>query len=546
MRRFLFLLLALALLMALDPHALAEQDIIVIDGDYAAEPTDAPADLSAPDTELLPPGQTPPAPQPTPFTTLQRGAHGETVAALQRLLTVLGYYNGKISGDFLDGTDAATRAFQRQNGLAVNGKVTATTWYAMTADTAIRKDGRTAGEAPAHSAPPIPTLGPGQTASATGFVFLRVLQYGAQGADVRALQQRLASLDYYTKEISGNFLGNTRNALRAFQKNNGLKADGVAGEQTQQALWDAQALDARATPRPTPTPAPLRYMLRVDVTNQVTTAYELDERGEYTIPVRQMICSTGTRANPTPIKTIQGAKGRARWGYFPEWGSHAQYLTRIDSRNAFHSVLYSEPTERALVIGAYNALGSRASHGCVRLLVADAKWIYDNCLPGTTIEVFEGAPDPELTQMLKPPPLDRRTMLPQATPAPTPPLVWDENAAPPPYRTLKKGATGADVWWLQAKLTALGYYHGTISAGYYEGTIAAVKAFQQDAGLTVDGAAGPITLQRLYEGEGAPGAQTTGQTPAPGRTAAPIPAPVPGSLLVVPTPTPAPRTGGLG
>ena len=30
-------------------------------------------------------------------------------------------------------------------------------------------------------------------------------------------------------------------------------------------------------------------------------------------------------------------------------------------------------------------LGRRASHGCIRLTVEDAKWIYDNCPAGTTV-----------------------------------------------------------------------------------------------------------------------------------------------------------------
>ena len=37
----------------------------------------------------------------------------------------------------------------------------------------------------------------------------------------------------------------------------------------------------------------------------------------------------------------------------------------------------------------YNQLGTTASAGCVRLTVADAKWIYDNCEIGTLIEIYE-------------------------------------------------------------------------------------------------------------------------------------------------------------
>ena len=45
--------------------------------------------------------------------------------------------------------------------------------------------------------------------------------------------------------------------------------------------------------------------------------------------------------------------------------------------------------------GEFDKLGNLASHGCVRLAVNDAKWIYDNCVSGTTVTIFEGDdPDP--------------------------------------------------------------------------------------------------------------------------------------------------------
>ena len=41
----------------------------------------------------------------------------------------------------------------------------------------------------------------------------------------------------------------------------------------------------------------------------------------------------------------------------------------------------------------YNKLGTTCSHGCIRLCVADAKWIYDNCALGTKVELYD-SPDP--------------------------------------------------------------------------------------------------------------------------------------------------------
>ena len=156
---------------------------------------------------------------------------------------------------------------------------------------------------------------------------------GSSGAMVTQIQTKLKSWGYYTGTVDGVYGSGTERAVRAFQQKNGLTADGVAGRQTQELLFSGDAVPASATPRPSPTPTPTRYTLMVDVTNQIVRAYTYDENGQYTVLVREMICSTGTEKNPTPLGTTIMPSKRARWGYFPTWDSHAQYLTRIDSAN---------------------------------------------------------------------------------------------------------------------------------------------------------------------------------------------------------------------
>ena len=326
--------------------------------------------------------------------------------------------------------------------------------------------------------------------------------------------------------------------------------EGIADPATQAALFaDPQPVPSWATPRPTATPAPMPYLLEVDLTNQITTAYGLDEAGQYTLVVRRMICSTGTSSYPTPVETVEMPAKRARWGYFPQWDSHAQYLTRIDSLNAFHSVLYYSPNEDDLAVSSYEALGTPASHGCVRLLVADAKWIYDNCQAGTIIRIFEGEPDPELTESLKPPPLDYGTMLPAVTPQPTAEPVYDGVNFPAYSGILKRGTESEAVYFLQRRLQELGYYHGTVTGGYYGGTIEAVEAFQRDHGLSVDGVAGQQTLALLYSPDLSPSAVPTvspAPTASPALTPTPSPAPTavrtpePDAFFVTATPGPTP------
>ena len=368
------------------------------------------------------------------------------------------------------------------------------------------------------------------------FVFTQKLEYGDSGALVEQLQSRLMELGFYDARVTGGYYKVTRSAVRAFQTHNGLTADGVAGRQTQELLFSSDAVPASATPRPSPTPTPTRYTLMVDVTNQIVRAYTYDENGQYTVLVREMICSTGTKKNPTPLGTTIMPSKRARWGYFPTWDSHAQYLTRIDGANAFHSVLYSAADERTLSVKSYNALGTRASHGCVRLYVCDAKWIYDNCAAGTIITVYEGEYDPEYTMTLKRT-LDPDTLRERDLPSPTPTPVYSPETWPTSYRTLSRGREGEDVYMLQMRLAELGYYSGTVTGGYYGGTIKAVEAFQRDHGLTVDGAAGRQTQALLFSrGESAPAPDAAG-TPLPTSNAAPTPTPTPSP---VPQPSAAP------
>ena len=377
--------------------------------------------------------------------------------------------------------------------------------------------------------PEYPSSVPAQNNAQT-FQFTKVLRYGDSGELVSALQSRLKELGYYDARISGGFYKVTRNAVRAFQSQNGLHVDGIAGQQTQEALFSAMAVPVNAPPLPSPTPAPPKYTLMVDITNQITRAYTYDADGNYTILVREMICSTGTVKNPTPLGTTIMPKTRARWGYFPTWDSHAQYLTRIDKANAFHSVLYTAPDEQSLSVSSFTSLGTRQSHGCVRLTVSDAKWIYDNCEAGTIITVYESnIYDPEYTMTLKPS-LNQETLREMPLPAPTPLPVYSPENWPSRYRTLKRGSSGLDVYMLQMRLRELGFYNGTVSGGYYGGTIEAVKAFQQAAGLKVDGIAGKQTQSSLF----------AVSTPEPEATAVPAFPPFPIYATPEPTPTPEP------
>lgn len=128
--------------------------------------------------------------------------------------------------------------------------------------------------------------------------------------------------------------------------------------------------------------------------------YAKDQTGKYCIPVKSIVCSVGLPGTPTPTGTfrIEAKTGTAAnsglvtlmgpsWG---KWGSLVTYYKGLGI--FFHSVACSSSNATyTLPASQYNLLGYPASHGCIRLCVRDAKWIWTNCPVGTTVEVSDNA-----------------------------------------------------------------------------------------------------------------------------------------------------------
>lgn len=127
------------------------------------------------------------------------------------------------------------------------------------------------------------------------------------------------------------------------------------------------------------------YYIKINYTQNVVTIYGKDDKGNYTKPIKAMVCSTGS-ATPT--------SGTYKMSYKYRWlalygGVYGQYCTRIVGHILFHSVPYLESGNKgSLEYWEYDKLGTSASAGCIRLTVQDAKWIYDNCKSGTEVEFY--------------------------------------------------------------------------------------------------------------------------------------------------------------
>ncbi len=479
------------------------------------------------------------------YRTLTTGDTGDDVERIQETLQKLGYYNGKLSGNYLEGTTAGIESFQKKNGLTATGTADVATQRLLFSASALAQN------APEATVSPNPDSDLGDTndvviasdgdKDTAPEAYVRKLSRGATGELVKMVQKRLTGLGYFTGPVSGNYMNQTVAAVKLFQQNNGLTADGVTGEDTWTVMFDdAQALDASATPRPTPEPTPIPYAVTVDVNNQAVTVYGLDDSGQYTKIVRRMVCSTGMVGTPSDVGDWVTDGRKARWCFFSLYGSYAQYWTRINKYIAFHSVIYNAVDYDAMNRKSYNLLGSRASHGCIRLLNRDAKWIYDNIGAGVTVTVTEDLPDdPELRAALKPAPLIKGSITPVSTPEPTATPAYSSTGTPPqPFRTLEKNKQGEDVFWLQMKLQELGYYKGAVTGTFLGGTQKAVKAYQKDHGIYPTGKADEKTLNAVYADvlnapEPTP-ASTPTFTPEPAATPSPAPAP---TVTATPAPT---------
>ncbi len=151
----------------------------------------------------------------------------------------------------------------------------------------------------------------------------------------------------------------------------------------------AETPEATETSEATQTPdvtAAFPYYIKINRMQNCITVYTPDENGEYTIPYKAMVCSTGLY-NATPSGTYQiSTKYRWRELY---GGVYGQYATRIHGAILFHSVPYYTKSNDNLCTDKYNKLGQQASMGCVRLTTEDAKWIADNCPSGTSVEIYD-------------------------------------------------------------------------------------------------------------------------------------------------------------
>lgn len=119
--------------------------------------------------------------------------------------------------------------------------------------------------------------------------------------------------------------------------------------------------------------------IKVSITSQTVTVLDAKNR-----IVENFICSTGEAGSDTPTGTFT-VKEKGESFFSQTYQEGAYYWTQFDGDFLFHSV----PFDKSKNIEAVEAakLGTKASHGCVRLSIDNAKWIYDNIPRGTVVVI---------------------------------------------------------------------------------------------------------------------------------------------------------------
>ena len=133
------------------------------------------------------------------------GCTGDAVKTLQEKLNAKGFHSGNVDGIFGAKTYAAVTAFQKANSLGVDGIVGKLTWAKL------------------YDATPV---------NVTPVTTQPMLRTGSRGDAVRKLQELLNAKGYTCGSVDGIFGSKTYAAVLAFQKANGLGADGIVGPLT--------------------------------------------------------------------------------------------------------------------------------------------------------------------------------------------------------------------------------------------------------------------------------------------------------------------------
>ena len=317
-----------------------------------------------------------------------------------------------------------------------------------------------------------------------GTPYYTLLKRGSRGDGVYAVTSRLAELGYPIS-ATNYYNDSVVSAVRLFQSANGLSVDGMAGKLTQKELYSVSAIGYQESGETYPT------LVRGD--RGMALIYTLQQRlkdlGYYTIRV-DGIFGSGTqravrwfqsvnglavtgKADSATQQLLYSSQAKAASGYSPD---SYDTLSRSNRYNANVVPLQRRLKALGYLSGSVDGYFGSNTYRAVRSFQSR------NGLAVT------GVADPGTQQLL---------YSSSARPASG---SSSSSSSSTGYRLLYWGCKGDAVKRLQQALIDAGYksYVRTADGIYGKWTYDAVRAYQKDVGLSVDGIAGKNTQNKLY------------------------------------------------
>lgn len=120
------------------------------------------------------------------------------------------------------------------------------------------------------------------------------------------------------------------------------------------------------------------YLINVSLENQKTYIYS--GKPDNWKLLRTCSCSTGINSEETPVGSFS-IKEKGDWFFSDKYEQGGKYWTQITGDILFHSIPFAKDKTTILDY----TLNKPSSHGCIRLSIEDAKWIYTNIPKGSKV-----------------------------------------------------------------------------------------------------------------------------------------------------------------
>lgn len=357
------------------------------------------------------------------------------------------------------------------------------------------------------------------------------IRYRDKGENVTILQTALAQLGYYEKDIDGIFGAGTLKAVKAFQKDQYMTVDGLAGWATQAKLTSLTGVEFKQTEED-----------KVEMPEKPTTIFGGDYRtmqfgtaGDRVRILQRALLALGFEVKVdgsygstthAAVKAFQKVVGLTQdgkagkktltklEGYFdangnctsgpiagnkpadpePDPNAPVYGIPERTLRFGYTGLDVKYTMQRLYDLGFYNGkIDEKFGSGMMKALKAFQQ------KNGLTADGVVGPKT--ITVLFSANALDADD--------PVPPKPEPEDPV------LNFGDSGDKVKALQIRLASLGYYTGKLDGKFGSGTLKAVKLFQARNGLAVDGKVGART-QLVLDSDNAVRAEIGGTVVVPG------------------------------